>query len=106
MDDTLRGSGHPTLHPNWRHIVTDAYTGERVAFGDGTVPIRLADLSDKSDKNLVRIQTLPDYKGPKNELRVDPHPAWDYQYKRVAFNGFADGTRRVYVADLTSMVAG
>jgi len=94
------GSGHPSLHPNGRHVVTDSYPGEPVAFGDGTTPIRLIDLAEGTATDLVRIRTVPPTSGPNNELRVDPHPAWDREHRRVAFNACPDGTRRVYVADL------
>jgi hypothetical protein len=46
------------------------------------------------------MRTEPNYSGPKNELRVDPHPAWDYSFHRIAFNGCPEGVRGVYVADL------
>jgi len=102
MSDEVLGSGHPSLHPNGRHIVTDSYLKEPVAFGDGTTPIRLIDLEAGEDTNLIRIRTEPNYSGPKNELRVDPHPAWDYSFHGIAFNACPDGTRRVYVADLSA----
>ena len=35
------GSGHPSFHPEGRYIITDAYPDEEIAYGDGTVPIRL-----------------------------------------------------------------
>jgi hypothetical protein len=105
MSLTLLGSGHPTLHPNGRQIVTDAYPKEPVAFGDGTTPIRLLDLQTGEAEVLVRIQVVPAYTGPKNELRVDPHPAWDRGFRRIAFNACPDGTRRVYVADLEEVLA-
>ena len=104
MNETVVGSGHPSLHPNERHVVTDAYLNEPVAFGDGTTPIRLIDLDAGQDATLVRIKTDAPHKGPRGELRVDPHPAWDRQFRRIAFNGCADGTRRVYVADLTGIL--
>jgi len=106
LSDAVLGSGHPSLHPSGRHMVTDSYPGEPVAFGDGTTPIRLIDLQAGDDHTLVRIRTVPDYEGPKRELRVDPHPAWDRQYRRIAFNACPDGTRRVYIADLSELVAG
>ena len=40
----IAGSGHPTLHPDGRHLLTDAYVDEPLAFGDGTTPLRLVDL--------------------------------------------------------------
>ena len=104
MSDEVLGSGHPALHPDGIHIVTDSYLKEPVAFGDGTTPIRLIDLQAGADRNLIRIRTEPNYSGPKNELRVDPHPAWDYGFHRIAFNACPDGVRRVYVADLTDVL--
>ena len=104
MTDAVLGSGHPTLHPNGRHIVTDSYPGEPVAFGDGTTPIRLIDLETGQETTLARIRTVPPFRGPAGELRVDPHPAWGRQHRRIAFNACPDGTRRVYVADLSAIV--
>jgi len=104
MTDAAPGGGHPTLHPDGRHILTDAYPSEKVAFGDGTVPIRLIDTGSGEEKTLVRIRTVPPFRGPKGELRVDPHPAWDYQFKRIAFNGCPDGVRKVYAADLSRLL--
>lgn len=104
LTDAVLGSGHPTLHPNGRHVLTDAYQGERVALRDGTVPIRLVDVKIGREKTLVRIGTVPKFTSPTGVLRVDPHPAWDHSFRYVAFNACPDGTRRVYVADLTKAV--
>lgn len=104
LTDGVLGSGHPSFHPDGRHIVTDAYPGEPVAFGDGTTPIRLIDIADGTDQTLIRIRTVPDWEGPQRELRVDPHPAWDRAYRRIAFNACPDGTRRVFIADLSDLV--
>ncbi|MCT7985712.1 hypothetical protein NG796_20780 [Laspinema sp. A4] len=98
--DQIPGSGHPTLHPNRRYILTDAYPYESVAFGDGTTPLRLIDLQTGEEKTLVRIHVDPLFSGPKRELRVDPHPAWDSDFRRIAFNACPDGSRKVYIADL------
>jgi hypothetical protein len=104
MSDSVVGTGHPSLHANGRHVITDAYPSEAVSYGDGTTPVRLIDLVAGSEVALIRINTRPPYRDPGNELRVDPHPAWDREYRRIAFNACADGTRRVYVADLTGVL--
>jgi len=104
MHETLFGSGHPSLHPNGRHIITDAYPHEPLAFADGTVPLRLLDLATGAERMLVRIQAVPPYEGEKKELRVDPHPAWDYSFTRIAFNGCPEQTRQVYIADCSEFV--
>lgn len=103
--DKIPGSGHPTVHPNGKHIVTDSYQQEKVAFGDGTVPIRFVDLESNSEKTLVRINVANQGTKSSIALRVDPHPAWTPDYKHLVFNGYVDGTRRVYIADLSNLVS-
>jgi hypothetical protein len=102
LSPTLAGSGHPTLHPDGRHVLTDAYVSEPLAFRDGTTPIRWLDLPRSMETQLVRIRTAADFTGPRQELRVDSHPAWDREYRRVAFNACPSGSREVFVADLES----
>jgi hypothetical protein len=104
MSDAVPGSGHPTLHPDGRHMLTDVYLHEPLAFGDGTTPIRWIDLEAGSERCLGRVNNDPPYPGPARELRIDPHPAWDTRYRRIAFNGCAGGQRRVYVADLGELL--
>ena len=96
--DGLIGSGHPTVTPDGTHIITDSYEGEGVAFGDGTVPLRWIDLRDGTEECLVRVNVRQPC--PDGTMRVDPHPAWDRGNRWVTFNGFVDGTRRVFIADL------
>lgn len=102
--------GHPSLHPSGKFILTDAYAVEDVAFGDGTAPLWLIDLEKKEKKTLVRIDAVVSHfreinKLKAKEMRVDLHPAWDSRtYTFVAFNGVQDGTRRVFVADLSGLV--
>ncbi len=100
----IRGSGHPTLHPDGQHLLTDAYVDEPLAFGDGTAPIRLIDLSSGIETRLVRIGIQPLAEHSTGTLRVDPHPAWDRSNTRIAFNACPDGKRRVYVADLADIL--
>lgn len=100
--DTLPGSGHPTLHPDGRHLLTDTYTREATAFGDGTIPLRWVDLTAGTESTLVRINTAQPTDLP--EARVDPHPAWDRTWRWITFNGHVDGTRRVFVADFGSLL--
>lgn len=102
--EKIPGSGHPTVHPNGRHILSDAYEKEEMSFGDGTVPIRLIDLKEKNEKTAVRINVGNPAAGNNGPLRVDPHPAWAPDYKHIAFNGFVGGTRRVFIADFSKFV--
>ena len=99
LPDTL-GSGHPTVHPNERYILTDCYKHEKTAFPDASVPLRWIDLNSGKEECLVRISVNQPYED--KVLRVDPHPAWDRTWRYVTFNGYVNGTRRVFIADMQS----
>lgn len=101
----ILGSGHPTLHPDGHHILTDAYQHEPMAHPDGSTPLRWVDMADGSVREVVRMCTRPSYTGKKNERRVDPHPAWDYAGRWVVFNACPGGRRTVLLADFTSLLA-
>ena len=104
ITDDIFGSGHPSYHRDGRHLLTDAYIhGDRLFSGeDGTVPIRLIDMEKKEETELLRIKTQTG--AASSDFRVDPHPAWSNDYRYVTFNGFASGTRRVYVCDVSGFV--
>ncbi|MGF1483055.1 MAG: TolB family protein [Opitutales bacterium] len=103
--ENVHGSGHPTLSPDQKFILTDTYTKERAGPGDGTSLLRWIDLETGSDRTIVRIRTSqPSSNGA---LRIDPHPAWDRSGRFVVFNGAPDGqTRRVFLADLGPLLGG
>ena len=95
------GSGHPSLQPQGRpFIITDAYPDEPVTAHDGTSPLRLINLENKTEQTLINIFVSMTV----GEFRVDPHPAWDRTGRFVAFNGFVNGTRNVFIADLSTLV--
>jgi len=109
MTSVPANHGHPSLHPAGKLILTDAYPREEIAFGDETAPLFLIDLEKEERKMLVRMNTFTRVftgtgSNPK-EMRVDLHPAWDRRtHTLVAFNGVTEGTRRVFVADLSELV--
>jgi hypothetical protein len=94
------GSGHPSYHPEQRVLITDSYPSEPVAFGDGTVPLRLIDTQRGTCTNIARIFVS----STTGEFRVDPHPAWDPTGHLIVFNGYAGRTRKVYVADVGALL--
>ncbi len=106
MTEAVLGSGHPSVHPDGRHLLTDAYSTEPMANDDGTTPLRWVDYRAGRETTIARLPTrTPHQLQPgQNALRVDPHPAWSRDWRFVAFNAFAGGTRRVYLADLSKLL--
>ncbi|MDM8516497.1 hypothetical protein QUF76_09875 [Desulfobacterales bacterium HSG16] len=73
--EKITGSGHPVMYPGNRFILTDAYPGEPVSFGDKTVPIRWIDLENETETNLIRIRSKPAYEGTQHQRGSSL--AWD-----------------------------
>ena len=99
------GSGHPSFHPNGRWGITDAYRFEPLAYPDGrTVPLRLFDLKEMTEKVLVRM----DVKTPGDDyidFRLDPHPVWCDDFNLLIFNAIWRGSRRVLAADMRKFLS-
>ncbi|MFG0250245.1 MAG: hypothetical protein ACF8OB_15280 [Phycisphaeraceae bacterium JB051] len=104
MHETIPGSGHPTVVPGERYVLSDTYIYESIAFGDGSVPLRWIDLQQGTESCAVRIHSQTPQQQTIGALRVDPHPAWDRTGRYVVFNGFVNGTRRVFVADFQNLL--
>ncbi len=98
------GSGHPTMHPDGRHLLTDCYFHERwTDETSGTTPLRWLDLQTGAQMHPLRIPSRAPNAHPT--LRVDPHPCWDRTSRWVTFTACPDGTRRVFLADFTDLLA-
>ncbi len=110
----ISGSGHPSVEPSTRFLITDAYPHQEwVTRRDGEVPIRLIDLRDDREIIVCRIFTdlagkagLRNYKVKEggSHYKLDPHPAWSRDYSRICFNGAPDGIRGVYISDLKTLM--
>ncbi|MCC2684539.1 MAG: hypothetical protein K0R75_1438 [Paenibacillaceae bacterium] len=104
ISDIVPGSGHPTVHVDGRYILTDTYAGEPTAFGDGTIPLRWIDLQTHTEQTLVRVNVAHPASKLNGSLRVDAHPAWGHRH--IVFNGYVNGNRRVFLADLGEVLRG
>ena len=104
LNDDLLGTGHPAMHPDGRHVITDEYAHASLANEDGTTPLRLLDIESGEEVQVARIRTRPDFEGDARALRVDPHPAWDPEFRRVAFNACPTGKRDVFIAHLDELL--
>ncbi len=101
LSEKRLGSGHPSVSGNGKYLVTDAYPGEPVSLLNEEIPIRLVDLIADEEENICTIYTLGKGKGT---LRLDPHPAWSRDYQKVCFNGAPEGSRQVFIANLSGVI--
>ncbi|MCB2053186.1 MAG: hypothetical protein KDE35_02950 [Geminicoccaceae bacterium] len=92
-----RGSGHPSVDPTGRFLVTDAYLNEGFGAPDGRAPLRLIDLAGGRERHVLQLDC-----GPPNlrARRVDPHPVWGRDGRSLILNTVIDGRRQVVIADL------
>lgn len=97
LSENIIGSGHPSVEASGRYLLTDAYVYEPVARSNHEVPIRLIDLISESEEVICYIYTL----GITGSLRLDPHPAWSRDYKKVIFNGAPQENRQVLIVDMS-----
>ena len=89
------------MHPTLPFVITDAYTHEPLARGDGTVPLRLIDLRDKTEVALAHVLARrSDSAKLSSEFRIDQHPVWDATGRYIVFNGVHQDTRAVFIADV------
>ncbi|MEX0684403.1 MAG: hypothetical protein WD267_04530 [Balneolales bacterium] len=108
------GSGHPSIEASSRFLVTDAYVKQEYVVTNDEVPIRLIDLLTDEEYILCTISNDVGGNGEMytNEDRIiggsqhklDPHPAWSRDYKKVCINGAPDGARQVFVIDVSEWI--
>lgn len=89
------GSGHPSLHPKFPYILTDAYPSE-LPLDDGRTPLRLINIKKQTERMLAKL-SLPPIKKQRTVFRVDAHPVWDSTGRRIVFNDTRNGKRCVYI---------
>jgi hypothetical protein len=105
LSDKLEGGGHPRIDPAGRYIVTDAF--EHVG-GRQRVIIRLIDLRTQREQALCRVPTV-DRTLLKDDLavvrRLDGHPNWDHQFKKIIFQAAPEGKRQLYIAEVQRLIS-
>jgi hypothetical protein len=100
LSETIDGGGHPTIEPNGRYIITDAFPHD----GKQYVKIRLIDLTNQCEETICRIPTIDRETLKEMVMRLDGHPAWSHDYKKVVFQAAPEGKRQLFLADLNGVI--
>jgi hypothetical protein len=101
IGNNIIGEGHPRITPDSKYITTDSFPIEN---GAQKIRIKLIDLTSEEEVIIAQMNTSK-REGLKNDtIRLDGHPTWGRNYKKLAFQAAPDGLRQVFVADLTNIV--
>ena len=94
----LTVDGHCSFSRDRRWILTDTYPDEESKRG-----LKLWDIANAREVLLGRFHSDPKY---SEEIRCDLHPRWDREDCRVCFDSIHEGTRQVYVMDVSQVIGG
>jgi len=101
LTEKFKGGGHPTVEPKTRFCITDDFPVD----GGQKVSIRLIDLVAREEEAICTLPTLPRQGLAHPALRLDGHPFWSRDYRKVVFQAAPGGIRQLFMADLTGIVA-
>jgi len=98
LSEKILGGGHPTFEKQGRYIVTDHFYGTHPQL----VEIQLIDMKNEELEVVATSATL----NRAEELdyqphRLDGHPTWSRDFKSVCFQAAPDGSRQLYLADVS-----
>lgn len=101
LSEKIEGGGHPTIEPTGRYLITDTFHSDDVQ----KVSIRLIDLTAEDEESICSIPTI-NRKGLKHPaFRLDGHPFWSRDYRKVCFQAAPEGTRQLFMADLSGVIS-
>jgi len=105
LSETFKGVGHPSIEPTGRYVITD----KRVNHKDGsaTTDLLLLDVHTDQVESICRVPTvnISNMKGAIKALRVDGHPCWSRDYKKVTLQGTYKGKRGLYIVDMSEWIS-
>ena len=94
--DVLTCDGHCSYSPDTRWILTDTYPGE-----DQKRALILFRPEDGLRVDIGRFHSPPEVSG---EIRCDLHPRWNRDGTQVCFDSVHEGSRQMYVVDVSQIV--
>lgn len=104
LSETFEGTGHPSIESGGRYVITD----QRVNKDDGTSIMELILLDTHTDQAVTICAAPTVYtrklEGARKALRLDGHPCWSRDYKKVSLQAISNGRRQLYVVDLQKII--
>ncbi len=104
LSETFQSGGHPSIESSGRYVITDHR--DTIDKDNQVISVILLDtVADKAEK----ICTLPtiNTQGLKlitKTMRLDGHPCWSRDYKKVSLQAAPEGKRQLFVLDLSQLI--
>ena len=99
LTDRTSGGGHPSIEPHRKYVITDAFPDKGRA-----VALRLVDVTAGKEETVCRLSTIDRNAAANPVFRLDGHPVWSRDYRRVCFQAAPEGVRQLFIADLAKLV--
>lgn len=97
----MKGGGHPSVEPRGRYLITDE---NDIVDGLAVVKLRLVDLIAEEEQCVCAIPTINKKKLKDTVFRLDGHPVWSRDYKKVSLQAAPNGKRQLFVVDLSKVI--
>ena len=99
LSEKLKGGGHPRIEPAGRYVVTDAFSNDQLT-------LRLLDVKADREEKLCTIRTFSKKALEDSTLRLDGHPTFSRDFRKVCFQAAPEGRRQLFIADLARILTG
>lgn len=103
LSDKIKGGGHPSVEPGGKYLISD---DRDTVDGVTVMKLRLIDLMAEEERIACTIPSI-DKSGLEGDdivFRLDGHPAWSRDYKRVSLQAAPEGNRQLFVVDMGSLM--
>ncbi|GHA35737.1 hypothetical protein GCM10007989_34700 [Devosia pacifica] len=95
-EDVFSSDGHCSISPDGKWMLTDTYPD-----AEHKRTLILFELSTGRRVNIGKFYSPPEL---KNEIRCDLHPRWSRDGKQVSIDSAHEGSRQLYVVDVSGVV--
>ena len=97
----IKAGGHPSIEIRGKYLITD----EHLVVDDiQHVVLKLIDIAAQKQRVVCSIPTVDRRNLKDSVFRVDGHPAWSRDFKKVSLQAAEKGRRQMYVVDLSKLI--
>ena len=101
LSDRIQGGGHPSVEPQGKYLITDKrhFQDDAALMG-----LRLIDLTAQDERRVCDMPTIDKNKLTNLVFRLDGHPVWSRDYKKVSLQAAPLGKRQLFIVDLETIL--